>query len=34
MTHDVCKTMGGSVTVYADFINGVINPFAVSGQGK
>ena len=34
VSHDVCEIMGGSVTVYADFVNGVINPFAVRGQRK
>ena len=32
--HDVCETMGGSVTMYADFVDGVINPFAVCGHRK
>ena len=32
--HDVCETIDGSVTVCADFINGVIDPFAVRGQRK
>ena len=30
--HDVCETVGGSVTVYAGFIDGVVNNFAVCGQ--
>ena len=34
MGHDVYETMGGSVAVYADFVDGVINPFAVRGQRK
>ena len=28
--HDECESMGGPVTVYADFVDGVIDPFAVS----
>ena len=30
--HDGCETMGGSV--YADFVIGIIDPFAVRGQRK
>ena len=34
MGHDVCETIGGSVTVYADFIDGVDYPFTVCVQCK
>ena len=34
VSHDVCEIMGGSITVYADFVDGVINPFTVPGQCK
>ena len=33
-SHDVCETMDGSVTVYAVFINSIINSFALGGQHK
>ena len=32
--NDACETMGGSVTMYADFVDSVINPFVVRGQCK
>ena len=31
MGHDVCETMSAGVTVYADFIDGVIDSLSVSG---
>ena len=34
LSDDVCETMGGSVAMNADFINGIIDPFAVRGQRK
>ena len=30
--HDVCKAMGGSITVYVDFVDGVIDSLSVSSQ--
>ena len=32
--HDMCVRLVGSVTVYAGFVGGVINPFVVCGQHK
>ena len=32
MSHDVCEAMSVSVTVYADFIDGVIDSLWVSCQ--
>ena len=29
VSHDVCKAMGGSVTMYEGFVDKVINPFEV-----
>ena len=34
LCHDMREAMGGSVTVYAGFVNGVIKPFAVRGHRK
>ena len=31
MGHDVCETMGAGVTVFADFVRGVINSLSVNG---
>ena len=32
--HDVCETMGAGVTVYADFVNGVIDSLLVGCQHR
>ena len=32
--HDMCETMGGSVTVFADFADRVVDPSTAGGQGK
>ena len=33
--HDVCETIGHDcVSLYADFLDGVINPYPVRGQRK
>ena len=32
MDHDVCETMGAGVTVYADFVNGLIYSLSVIGK--
>ena len=32
MGHGVCETMGAGDTVYADFVNSVIDSLSVSGQ--